>query len=157
MESSTSKPLFTLTIDPVTKAHLGVTARWARFLAIMGMIVLALGLIVTLMGATVFTTFFGLPTGNEDISGQALFSPVRIGLIIAILVLSVLIFFPLLFLLRFANDMRYAIRANDQNQLNVAFQSLKTCFRYLGILTIIFLVLYAVIITLGVMGLAAAA
>ncbi len=154
MEPRSSSSLFSLNIDPVTKTHLGETARWARFLAILGMAVLALGLIVSLMGATMFTRFFGFPTGIEDESNAAL-GAVRIGMVIGTLIVSAIFFFPLLFLLRFANAMKRAIAANDQLRLNVAFQNLKVYFRYLGILVIILVVLYGIIIAIAVMGFAA--
>jgi membrane-anchored glycerophosphoryl diester phosphodiesterase (GDPDase) len=154
METANNSSLFSLTIDPVTKTHLTETARWARFLAIFGMIMLALGLVVALMGATVFTRFFGFPTGVEDETTAALGSQ-RIGMMIGVVICLAIAFFPLLFLLRFANAMKRAIAANDQNRLNESFQNLKVYFRYLGILTIIFLVLYGIIIAIGVMGVAA--
>lgn len=154
MESPASSSLFSLNIDPVTKTHLAETARWARFLAILGMIVLGLGLVVSLMGATIFTSFFGFPTGIDDESNAAL-GAVRIGMVIGTLIVSAVVFFPLLFLLRFANAMRRALAANDQGRLNEAFQNLKVYFRYLGILVIIFLVLYGIIIAIAIMGVAA--
>ncbi|HUQ96376.1 MAG TPA: hypothetical protein VM010_01840 [Chitinophagaceae bacterium] len=155
MESRNTASLFSLTIDPVTKTHLSETARWARFLAIFGMLVLALGLVVSLMGATIFTRFFGLPTGVDDDTNTTL-GALRIGVVVGMLILSAVIFFPLLFLLRFANAMRRAIVANDQNRLNEAFQNLKVYFRYLGILTIVFFVLYGIIIAIAVMGITGA-
>lgn len=153
MQSANTSSLFSLTIDPVTKTHLSETARWARFLSIFGMIVLALGLIVSLLASTVFTRFFGFPTGVEDDTNTTL-GALRIGMVVGMLLLSAVIFFPLLFLLRFANAMRRAIAANDQGRLNEAFQNLKVYFRYLGILVIIFLVLYGIIIAIAVMGIA---
>lgn len=146
--------LFSLSIDPVTKTHLSETARWARFLAIFGMIVLALGLVVSLMGATIFTRFFGFPTGIEDDTNTSL-GAMRIGMVVGTIITLAIFFFPLLFLLRFANDMRRALVTNDQARLNQSFQNLKVYFRYLGILVIIFLVLYGIIIAIAVMGLAA--
>lgn len=154
MESANSSSLFSLTIDPLTKTHLTETARWARFLAILGMIMLALGLIVSLMATTVFTRFFGFPTGIEDETNTSL-GTMRVGMVVGTLITFAIIFFPLLFLLRFSNAMRRAIAGNDQNRLNEAFQNLKVYFRYLGILVIIFLVLYGIIIAIGVMGIAA--
>lgn len=145
--------LFSLSIDPVTKTHLSETARWARFLAIFGMIVLALGLVVSLMGATIFTRFFGFPTGIEDDTNTSL-GAMRIGMVVGTIITLAIFFFPLLFLLRFANDMRRALVTNDQARLNQSFQNLKVYFRYLGILVIIFLVLYGIIIAIAVMGLA---
>lgn len=115
---------------------------------------LALGMVVALMGATIFTRFFGFPTGVEDETNTSL-SAMRIGMVVGTLITFAIVFFPLLFLLRFANAMKRAIAANDQNRLNEAFQNLKVYFRYLGILVIIFLVLYGIIIVIGVMGIAA--
>jgi hypothetical protein len=154
MQSTHTSSLFSLTIDPVTKTHLTETARWARFLAIFGMIVLGLGLIVSLMGATIFTRFFGFPTGVEDDSATTM-DAVRIGMVVGTVILSAVAFFPLLFLLRFANAMHRAIAANDQGRLNESFQNLKVYFRYLGIVVIIFLVIYGIIVAIAVMGLAA--
>jgi len=153
MESASTSSLFSLNIDPVTKTHLTETARWARFLAIFGMIVLALGLVVSLMGATVFKTFFGFPTGIEDETNASL-SAMRVGMVVGTIITLAIFFFPLLFLLRFANAMRRAITANDQNRLNESFQNLKVYFRYLGILVLIFLVLYGIIICIAIMGIA---
>lgn len=154
MELSSNSSLFSLTIDPLTKTHLTETARWARFLAIVGMIVLALGLVVSVMASTIFTRFFGFPTGVDDDTNTSL-GAVRIGMVVGMLITFAIVFFPLLFLLRFSNAMRRAIAANDQNRLNESFQNLKVYFRYLGILVIIFLVLYGIIIAIGVMGIAA--
>jgi len=153
MESANSSSLFSLTIDPLTKAHLGETARWARFLAIVGMIVLVLGLIVSLMATTVFTRFMGFPTGVDD--NNTLSATMRGAAVVVTVITLAIVFFPLLFLLRFANAMRRALAANDQTRLNESFQNLKVYFRYLGILVIIFLVLYGIIIAIGVMGIAA--
>lgn len=154
MESRTSSSLFSLHIDPVTKTHLTETARWARFLSVFGMIVLILGLIVVLMYTTIFTEFFGFPTGVED-ETNAVMGARRVGIVIGFTIISAIIFFPLLFLLRFATAMKRAIAANDQGRLNEAFQNLKVYFRYLGILVIIFLVLYGIIIAIAVVGVAA--
>lgn len=148
--------LFSLNIDPLTKTHLNETAKWARFLAILGMVVLALGLVVGLMGATVFTTFLGVQMGNDYAAGGSAINTATITLVVTTIIITAVVFFPLLYLLRFANAMKRAIAANDQNKLNLSFQNLKIYFRYLGIVAIIFLVLYGIIIAIGVIGMAAA-
>ena len=53
------------------------------------------------------------------------------------IVAAVIWFFPLLYMLRFANQMKTALYGNDQENLNVSFQNLKRYFRYVGIITII--------------------
>jgi Mg2+ and Co2+ transporter CorA len=51
--------------------------------------------------------------------------------------------------------MRTALSANDQQALNSAFQNLKICYRYIGILTIIGLVFLAIAVVFGIIGAAA--
>jgi hypothetical protein len=65
----------------------------------------------------------------------------RIGITLAsaavFLIWAVILFFPLMYMLRFANQMKTALNANDQGSLNISFQNLKRFFRYLGVITII--------------------
>ena len=150
MEQSNTS-LFSLSIDPVTKAHLSEAAKWARFLAILGMIFLVLIILAGVFGSTVL---FSSMSGFEgDSTGMAAYgSGIDAGYMI---VIAVIYFFPLLFTLRFANNARTALNTNNQQALNTAFQNLKACFRFIGILTIIGLVFLAIGLIFGVMGAAA--
>lgn len=150
MEQSNTS-LFSLSIDPVTKAHLSEAAKWARFLAILGMIFLVLIILAGVFGSTVL---FSSMSGFEgDSTGMAAYgSGIVAGYMI---VIAVIYFFPLLFTLRFANNARTALNTNNQQALNTAFQNLKACFRFIGILTIIGLVFLAIGLIFGVMGAAA--
>ena len=150
MEQSNTS-LFLLSIDPVTKAHLSEAAKWARFLAILGMIFLVLIILAGVFGSTVL---FSSMSGFEgDSTGMAAYgSGIVAGYMI---VIAVIYFFPLLFTLRFANNARTALNTNNQQALNTAFQNLKACFRFIGILTIIGLVFMAIGLIFGVMGAAA--
>jgi hypothetical protein len=142
---SNSSSLFSLNIDPVTKTHLSETAKWARFLAIFGMVVLALALFAALMSTTILTTF-SYPVRDMEVGNQSMTNMAKVSMVVGMVIAIAVVFFPLLFLLRFSNSLRSAIRANDQNKLNIAFQNLKIYFRYLGIVTIIFVVFYGLII-----------
>jgi hypothetical protein len=135
-------PLFSLTIDPVTKSHLTEAARWAKFLAIVGMIFLALLLIFGVVGSSVF---FSKLRGIEG-EGSNVASYGTIAMAAYTIIIGVIWFFPMLYTLRFANRMKTALGGNDQHALNSSFQNLKICLRYLGIITIIILAIYAVII-----------
>jgi len=148
--------LFSLTIDPVTKANLTETAKWARFLAIVGMIVVVLALAITVYSVTVLGNMGSplSPDASYNIN-PAFNDSMKIGLIIGSVIMLAVAFFPLLFLLRFANGMRSAINGNDQQRLNASFQNLKIYFRYLGILVLIVLVIYAIVFTLTIVGIAA--
>ena len=151
----TNTSLFSLTIDPVTKAHLTEAAKWARFLAITGMVFLVLMIIAGVFGsAMLFSTTSRLE--SEYGGGATGMGAYGTGIFAAyMIVVAVIYFFPLLFTLRFANNMRTALNANDQQALNISFQNLKACFRFVGILTIIALVFMAIAIIFGIIGAAA--
>jgi hypothetical protein len=140
MESNQS--LFSLTIDPITKAHLLETAKWGRFLAILGIISLVLLLLICTVGISLMPD-----TPYSDISGFSS-GAFRVGIAFYVIVISVIWFFPLLILLRFSNGMRTALYGNDQNLLNGSFQNLKRLFRFVGIVTIIVLALYVLVIVM---------
>lgn len=153
MEQTTNTSLFSLSIDPVTKAHLYETAKWAKFLAVVGMIFLVLMIVAGVFGsAMLFSTMGGLDNeyGGTGMAtyGSGIFATYMI-------VVAVIYFFPLLFTLRFANKMRTALNGNDQQALNTSFQNLKACFRYIGIITIIALVFLVIGLVFGIMGAAA--
>ena len=146
-----NQSLFTLSIDPVTKSHLNDTVRWARFLAIAGMVLLAFALLLSFLAATIwsnnnafrFTSF----NGQE---AQEMTTAMRIGYLIAMIIVMCIAFFPLMYLLQFANRLKRALAANEQENLNEAFLHLKKYFRYLGIILIIVLAFYALIFVLAI-------
>lgn len=144
--------LFSLSIDPVTKAHLSETAKWARFLAIVGFIFLGLMLVFGIFFSSYMATVLG---GYDTYGGTGLMASFGVGMAIMYIIIAALWFFPLLFLLRFANRMRAALNGNDQRALNISLQNLKVFFRFIGIMTIIGLALYALAIILSVIVMAA--
>lgn len=130
MESNHS--LFSLNIDPVTKVHLTETARWARFLAIIGFVSLIL-MVVIIIGALVFVGAQGTPA--------PMFPGMGVAMAIYYVVIAAIWFIPLLYLWRFAAAMNTALNGNDQQALNTSFLNLKSCFKFVGIVTVILLVL----------------
>ncbi len=152
MEQNSS--LFSLTIDPQTKTHLAETAKWARFLAIVGFVFL---LMVVLVGIYSTLTINRFEESYREMGGGApdsFASSAGTGMAVVYTIMALIWFFPLLFTFRFANQMRSALQGNNQELLTTAFQNLKICFRYLGIVTVIFLVMIALSLLFGIMGLA---
>jgi hypothetical protein len=88
-------------------------------------------------------------TGLSPIAGLA-----GIGMAVTYIIFALIAFFPLLYTFRFASQMRGALSTDDQELLNASFQNLKVCFRYLGIITIISLVMMALSLIFGLAGLA---
>lgn len=151
-----NKSLFSLSIDPVTKNHLGDAARWAKFLAITGMVVLFLGLIFSLLGATFLSDAFNMSFTMNGEPTEEVTGAMRMTMVVTAIIFTAIVFFPLLFLLQFANNTKRALAANNQGDLNTAIQNLKKYFRYIGIIVLIVVLLYAFIILLAILGTAAA-
>lgn len=144
MEQNTSN-LFELQIDHQSNAYLRETAKWAKFLAIVGFIGCALIILVGIFAGSVMATTFGELGGGFG-GGM--------GVVMAVIyiLLALLAFFPYLYLYRFANQMQVALRNNDQAALSTSFGNLKSCFKFVGILTIIVLAFYALALVFGVLG-----
>jgi ABC-type multidrug transport system permease subunit len=134
-----SKDLFELQLDMTAKDHLRDTAKWARFLAIAGLAGLSIIVVVSAIVA--------IAAGNEGVNtydDPASRSAEIAGTIIGMLILVALYFFPCYFLLRFAAKMNRALVGDDTVALNESLRNLKITFRYLGVVTIIFIVLFAI-------------
>lgn len=145
MENSQQSSLFGLTIDPLAKAQLSEAARWARFLAITGFIMLGLSLIFLII-----MSFFIINSLNKmsgagfvDDGTSGMYDVVIIFWILFYLAGMIIALFPFLFLFRFSKKLKLALASDDQEQLNISFTTLKALFRFVGILSIIGIVIMA--------------
>jgi hypothetical protein len=116
---------------------LSETAKWARFLGIVSLIALVLLAIVGIYSVTTVSKFEEEYGNSSGASATAY----GMGTAIGYLIIFLIYVYPIISILRFAGKMRQALNGNDQHALNASFQNLKTCFRYIGIVTIIFLAL----------------
>jgi hypothetical protein len=140
MDQNQSSALFGLGVDNTTKAHLAETARWARFLAIVGFVMCALVVLIGLF----FGTFVSLLSGRAggDFGDAELASGLGPVMAVVYIIIAGIMFLPYLFMFRFANKMKAALASSNQETFNQAFQDQKTYFRIIGILTIIGLIFF---------------
>ena len=137
--------LFDLQIDQQSISYLGETARWAKFLSIVGFIICGLMIVLALFAGSLMTALSRLRADDamQSMAGMGgAFSVIYI-------VVALLCFFPCLYLFNFAGKMQTALHNNDQTSLNASFGQLKSCFKFVGILTIIvlsFYILFAIVI-----------
>jgi hypothetical protein len=143
--------LFGLSIDTTGREHLKEAARWARFLAIVGIVFIALAAIFLIAGGSYIANMFGRVNQPNDIS-PGFTTGITIGIIIYYLCVALLVFFAYLFLYRFAVNMKMALKGNNQELLNRSFQNLKVLYRYWGILTIIALIFFALFFIIAILG-----
>jgi hypothetical protein len=139
MQQEQDVSLFSLNLDQTGRGHLSEAARWAKFLSIVGFIICGFIIVMGLFFGSLMSMFSSRydnnPYGDLSVQGSGLGT----AMLVYYLIVGILYFIPNLFLFRFATKMKTALAANDQDVVNLSFQNLKACFRFVGILTIIFL------------------
>lgn len=113
------------------KTNLLETARWGKFLAIVGFVMSGF---VVLAGLVMFGGAF-----DEVYPGFGG------GIGVFYILFSLLYIFPSLFLFRFSTQMKDGIRNEDQASCSEAYNNLRRLFLFMGVLTIIGLALYALV------------
>src|SRR5262249_19193552 len=129
--------------------YLSETAKWAKFLSVLGFIFCGLIVLVALFAGSFIASSFNR-FGTE---GLTFFSGAVVSFFYVLI--AVLYFFPCLFLFRFATKMQVALRNNDQELLNTSFRNLRGFYRFVGILTIVLLSFYVLVLIVVVIGAAA--
>lgn len=116
--------------------YLSIAAGWAKFLAILGFIMVGLVILGGMIAAVGFSNYGG---GSKGV------------FFLMFLLYAVLMFFPSLWLFNFANKSRLAIDSNDSDDLRVAMKNLKNFFLFQGIMIIILLSLYLIaLVAIGI-------
>lgn len=151
-ENQNQSQIFSLTIDPLTKSHLSDTAKWARFLAIAGIVLLALGVLFTILSITVLKNSGFTRYTYNGVEQEELTAGMKATVFIVMLIIFAIAFFPMWYLLQFANKMKIALYSNDQEALNNSFLNIKRYFRYVGVITIIVLAFYGLAILFLLLG-----
>lgn len=132
-----------LTLTSASKQFLKETAKWAFFLSIIGFLLIFLMLVFAIFANTIFGMIAMQPGVPENI-----------GMIMTItyLVLAVIYFFPVYYLIQFANKMKKAIATKNDETLAASFEMLKSHYKFLGVFTIITISLYILLIIFTSMG-----
>ena len=133
-------PIFNLAVDEAGRAYFLETVRWTKFLAIIGFILVGL-IMIGGVSMLLFSPAFGTPVYGI-ISGPFIFA-----LYVA---MGALYIYPVTCLYRFSTLIKRAIVSNNQAQFNNALRYQRNLFKFLGILTILLIVLYAVAIIFAI-------
>jgi hypothetical protein len=132
----TSSEIRKIEIEQESINDLDTTRKWTMFLAILGFIAIGIMLIIGIVAGLFLSVF----------KTDASLSTLESGLIfILILAVTVIYFFPMLFLFRFSKHTSNAVKTLDKQELCKAFKNLRAYFVYQGILIIVMLAAYVVI------------
>ena len=121
-----------LEVSESVKSSLDTMVYWSKFLAILGYIGVAF---MVLAGVIMFF----LPDGMGFL-----------GFIY--LIIAVLYYYPASYLYKFATNTRHALNSNIQSALNDGLSNLSSNFKFVGIMTVIIISLYAFTFLLSLLG-----
>ena len=143
METNQNLLTADIIVDSTAAAHLRETARWAKLLAVVGIVlsilIALLGLFAGTMLATMTRKFSGNSSGSLGVLGSGMIS-------VMYLFIAAVYFFLSLFLFRFAVKMKEALLTSEQEQFNASLMNLKLVYRIMGIIMIIYLSFFALAI-----------
>lgn len=132
------------TLSNASKGFILETAKWAKFLAIIGFVMLGLMAIGVL-----FMLVAGATLINSPLSGTS----GSIGMVSFIYIAMIaLYFFPTYYLYQFATKIKSGLSDGNGSNIDAGFENLKSTFKFMGILMIIVLSLYGLIFILGLLG-----
>jgi uncharacterized membrane protein (DUF485 family) len=140
--NTANENLFELQVDQQSISYLGETARWAKFLSIVGFVVCGIMIVFALFFGSIMSTISRIGSGSDSFSSAMGVGYSSYALTGVYIIIALLYFFPCLYLFNFSSKMQMALRNNDQINLNAALGNLKSCFKFVGILTIVVLSFY---------------
>ncbi len=122
-----------LRIDEACQMHLKETAKWAKFLAIVGFVITGIIVLVALFAGAILAEMPG-----SEAAG------VGAGLVTFIyIIIAIIYFFLSLYLYRFAVSMQSALNTSNQEELAKSFMNLKLMNRLIGIIVLAYIGLMA--------------
>ncbi len=121
------------------KQYLLEASKWANFIAIVGFI--AIGLLI-IMSFSIGTILASLPEGSLGGLPPKFFS-------FFYLIAAGIYFIPVFFLFQFGQKVKQAIVEDDHNLMTFGLKKLRSHYKFIGILFIIFIALYFFLILFG--------
>lgn len=139
-----------LHVSSSSQTYLLTAAKWSKFLAITGFVMIGfamIGFLLMLIGVGGDAFRMGMAQSLGGASGAAF-----TGIIIAYILIIAMYFFPLYYLYKFATLVKQGIKSSTNSMIEEGFKNLKSFFKFFGVFTAIFLGLYGLIIVFAIIG-----
>jgi len=124
------------------KKYLLEASKWANFIAIVGFIAIAL---LIIMSFSIGSIMANLPEGSLGGLSPKFFS-------FFYLIAAGIYFIPVFFLFQFGQKTKQALLEDDHNLLTFGLKKLRSHYKFIGVLFIVFISLYLVLILFGAFG-----
>lgn len=129
-------------LNPEIKGYLMETAKWAKFISIVMIVIGALIALLAIFGGSMIGALLANSGGPMSMLGG--------GFIIGIyLITAAFILIPNLYLLKFANSAANSLRSGSENELTSAFSNLKSYYKFNGIVMAIVVGFYALMLVIA--------
>ncbi|XMO85756.1 DUF5362 family protein [Algibacter sp. AS12] len=139
MEQKSAFESFELEVSEDIIGYLNETAKWTYFLSILGFI----GIGFMVLGGIGVSLYTGMnQVGGTDAYGLGYSA----GVGIVYIILALVYLFPVLYLFKFSNKMKQALKLKNNEAFKMAFLNLKSHYKYMGIFTIVIFSLYILVI-----------
>jgi hypothetical protein len=134
-----------LTVNEEMRSHFYEMAKWAKFLGIVGFVITGLMVIGALAAGATMSALSKFGGGQlAALSGGAF--------TFVFMLYAVMIFYPSLLMYQYSSNAKTGVLYGEQFNLTHAIGKLKSLFKFWGIVTIIFISLYALIFILAIVG-----
>jgi hypothetical protein len=140
-----------LWISEDIRSYIYDTAKWTKFLSVVGFVFSAM------IALSAFGTAAFLGTLAKVSPGNPL---VQIGstvLTVVYLLIALLQFYPSFLLFKFSSAATLAVLYADQTSLSVAMSKMKSFFKFWGVITIVFISFYILMMVTVILGVAGGA
>lgn len=144
-----------LEITQVTKSIFLETAKWAKFLAILGFIGMGIMVIAGFFMGAIMSSLGSLSSYSNMPNPFGMIG--SIFFVILYLIMALIYYFPIKYLYDFSTKVKKAFEIQDQMLFDEAILKLKAHYKYIGILMIIVFSLYILMLILTIIGGVAAA
>ena len=144
MENEKQTENFENQLTTAAVGFLQESAKWSKFMAIIGFIGIGLMVLVSLFMAIGFGAM-GASTMPELPFSMSVFSIIYV-------LFAAIYFFPVYYLYQFASKAKAAFATDNNEQLNASFEYLKSHYKFFGIFTLVSTIIYALILVLGIIG-----
>ncbi|MFZ4261350.1 hypothetical protein ACFRAE_04865 [Sphingobacterium sp. HJSM2_6] len=137
-----------LVLTTASKDFLLETAKWAKFISLVGLIIIGIYLVLLLFMSTMFSSVFNQMFSKQV--GMEAYSGILSGTYFFVIIVILLIYItPIWMLYKFSTKIKHAILQNNSEELQVSLNFLRRHYKFIGILVVIMLSFYALLIVGG--------
>lgn len=151
--SSVSEEVDQLAVNEEAKVTLLSMSKWMKFLSIMGFI----GIIFIVFTAIFFMVGFGSLMQQMQQMGNPMYAFMGPAMGILYIVIALVCLYPVMKMYNSSRKLKLAVLSNDEQALTDGFQEMRKFWKFYGIIAIIYLVIIAISLLIGIFSLIAAA